>query len=96
LLTNQTSCTDYDNIKTVNRVTYKTYQEARFGMDLLADDREFIDAIKEPSCIASTQQLRTLFVTLLMMNMMTKPDEVWRCTWKLLCDDVLYKKKGLS
>ena len=92
LLTNQTSCTDYDSIKTVNSVTYKMYQEACFAMGLLADDRKFIDAIKESSCIAYAQQLRTLFVTLLMMNTMTKPDEVWRCTWKLLCDDVLYKK----
>jgi len=76
LLTNKTGCTDYDNIKTVNTVTYKTYQEACFAMGILADNKEFIGAIKESNCIASAQQLRTLFVTLLMMNTMTKPDEV--------------------
>jgi len=43
------------------------YQEACFAMGLLADDKEFIDAIKEFSCIASAQQLRTLFITLLIM-----------------------------
>ena len=44
---------------------------------LLADDKEYIDAIKEASEFASGYQLRRLFVTLLSMNTISKPDIVW-------------------
>jgi len=92
LLTDKKGCTNYQSIKTVNIITYKTYQEACYAVGLLTDDKKFIDAIKKSSCIVFAHQLRTLFVTLLMMNTMAKPDEVWRSTWKLLSDDILYKK----
>jgi len=84
---------DYQSIKIINSVTYKTHQDACYAMRLLTDDKEFIDAIKESNYLASTRQLRTLFATLLMMNTMVKPDEVWRCTLKLLSDDILCKKR---
>ncbi|KAK7378665.1 hypothetical protein VNO80_04111 [Phaseolus coccineus] len=61
-------------------------------MGLLADDKEFIDAIIESSNLGSGFQLRKLFVTLLLMNTMARPDEVWIKTWKLLSDDILYQK----
>ncbi|XP_068497872.1 uncharacterized protein [Phaseolus vulgaris] len=57
-------------------------------MGLLADDKKFIDAIIEANNLASRIQLRRLFVTLLLMNTMSKPDEVWNKTWKLLLDDI--------
>jgi len=43
---------------------------------LLADDKEYIDAIKEASEFASGYQIRRLFVTLLSMNTISKPDVV--------------------
>jgi len=58
-------------------------------MGLLADDKKFIDAIIEANNLASRIQLRRLFVTLLLMNTMSKPDEVWNKTWKLLLDDIV-------
>ena len=59
-------------------------------MGLLAVDKEFTDAIIEASNLASGIQLRRLFVTLLLMNTMSKPDEMWNNTWKLLSDDIVY------
>jgi len=43
----------------------------------LADDKEFIDAIKEASHLASGNQLRRLFVSFLIMNTMSKLNVVW-------------------
>jgi hypothetical protein len=37
--------------------------------------------------------LRRLFVCLLNMNWMTKPDVVWNETWKLLADGILYDRR---
>ena len=60
---------------------------------LLADDKEYIDAIKEASEFASGYQLRRLFVTLLSMNTIFKPHIVWNSTWSILCDRILYQKR---
>jgi len=58
-------CCNYDNIKTVNEIIYKTYKEACYAMGLLADDKKFINTIIEANNLASGIQLRRLFVTLL-------------------------------
>lgn len=65
-LTIQRGCVDYDSIKIVNGKTYDTFQEACYALGLLAYDKEYIDAIKEASVLASGNQLRKLFVTLLL------------------------------
>jgi len=62
-------------------------------MGLLAEDKEFTDAIIEANNLASGIQLRRLFVTLLLMNTMSRPEEVWNNTWKLLSDDIVYQKE---
>jgi len=93
LLTIQKGCTDYDNIKKVNGQIFETYEQTCYALGLLTDDKEFIDAIKEASKVASGTQLRRLFVSLLVMNTMSKLDVVWNATWKLLSDGVLYHKR---
>lgn len=93
LLTVQRGCTSYESIKTVNGIVKGSFHKACYEMGLLADDREFLDGIKEGSETASAFQLRRLFVSLLMMHTMSKPDIVWESTWRLLSDDILYKKR---
>lgn len=46
----------------------QTVQFAHPYLALLGDDKEFNDAIKEESELAYGNELRTLFVTLLIMN----------------------------
>ena len=93
LLTIQKGCIDYESIKTIDGKYYETYQEAFYVLGLLADDKEYIDAIKEASEFASGYQLRRLFVTLLSMNTISKRDIVWNSTWSILCDEILYQKR---
>jgi len=38
-------------------------------------------------------QLRRLFVALLIINTMSKPNVVWDATWTLLADGILYQKR---
>ena len=59
----------------------------------MKDDKEFIDAIKEASELASGHELKHLFVSLLFMNTMSKPDVVWNASWKLVSGRTLYHKR---
>lgn len=91
LLTVQRGSTSYTDIKTVNGKTYDTFKDACFALGLLDDDRESIHAITEASELASGDQLRRLFVSLLVMNSMSNPHTVWESTWRLLSDGILYE-----
>jgi len=93
LLTIQKGCVDYASIRTVNEQTFNTYEEACYALGLLKNDKEFIDAIKEASKLGSGHELMHLFVSLLFMNSMSKPDVVWKASWKLLSDEILYHKR---
>lgn len=93
LLTVQKGCNGYDCLSTVNGITYKSFQEACYAMGLLADDIEFIDTITEANHLASGNQLRKLFVTLLALNTITKPCVVWKSTWKLLSNGIGYDRR---
>jgi len=76
LLTIQKCCVDYESIRTIEGQMFETFQEACYALGLLAYYKEFVDAINEASEIASEYQLRRLFVTLLGMNTISKPDVV--------------------
>ena len=52
LLIVQKGCTSYQNLRTVDNIAYSSYEEAYQAMGLLADDKEFIDAIKEAAELA--------------------------------------------
>jgi len=94
LLTMQRGCTGYDCLKTVSGEKYNTFQEACYELGFLANDREFIDAINEGSELATGNQFRRLFVTLLAMNTMTKPSDVWNETCELYCVMEYYMTRG--
>ncbi|XP_057756085.1 uncharacterized protein LOC130975280 [Arachis stenosperma] len=84
------SCTSFRSIRTVNGVTYNTFQEACSTMGFLIDDKEYVSAIKEVTELASAAQLRRLFVMLLLSGSMGRPLSVWEQTWAYLFDDILY------
>lgn len=93
LLNVQKGCTSYEDIKKVNGIICKTFQEACFSLGLLEDDKEFVEAIKEASYWASAYYLRRLFAVLLISKNMTTPQMVWNKCWKDLSDDILYNQR---
>ncbi|KAJ1442838.1 DNA-helicase Pif1-like [Sesbania bispinosa] len=92
LLNVQRGCTNYEALCTVNGQLYPTFRNACGSLGLLDDDKEFIDGIIKASKTTSSSYLRSLFVSLLMSNTMSKPSVVWEHTWSLLADDILYAK----
>ncbi|KEH20326.1 PIF1-like helicase [Medicago truncatula] len=93
LLTVKKGCMRYSCIKMINGHTYDTFQEARYTLGLLDDDREFIDDITENGELGSGHQLRWLFVHLLTTRTMTSPDIEWDAAWQLLSDDILFERR---
>lgn len=92
----QRGFTSYKNIKIVHDKVYDMFQETCYNLGLLADNKEYIDAIIEASNIAFRNQLRRLFIALLFMNTMSKPNVVWKSTWKLMVDEIVYERRTLN
>jgi hypothetical protein len=61
----------------------------------LDDDKEWNDAFNESSIWATGSQLRELFVTILLFGEVTNISQLWENNWKILSDDVLYRKRKL-
>ncbi|XP_019195835.1 PREDICTED: uncharacterized protein LOC109189678 [Ipomoea nil] len=80
----------YEDIRTVNGVQYDSFRDACYARGLVDDDNEYVDAIDEPSHWALADQLRRLFVTLLMSNCMRKLEIVWHAVWQHLSDDAQF------
>ncbi|XP_019175431.1 PREDICTED: uncharacterized protein LOC109170736 [Ipomoea nil] len=81
----------YADIRTVNGVHYASFRDACYARGLVDDDNEYVDAIDEASHWASGDQLRRLFVTLLMSSCMGKPETVWNAVWPQLSDDAQFQ-----
>ncbi|XP_061341121.1 uncharacterized protein LOC133287508 [Gastrolobium bilobum] len=93
LLTFQRGCTSSEDLRTINGVFFPTFKDACYSLELLDDDNEYIDAIKEASSWGSATYLRSLFALLLFANSMHRPEKVWEECWKFLSDDVHYRDR---
>ncbi|KAI3801999.1 hypothetical protein L1987_30120 [Smallanthus sonchifolius] len=85
----------FEDILTVNGIQYPTFRDACYALDILDDDKEYIEAIEEASHSGSGYYLRALFATMLTSNSLSRPDFVWQNTWEYLSDGILYKQRLL-
>ncbi|XP_060190424.1 uncharacterized protein LOC132619584 [Lycium barbarum] len=58
-------CTSFESIRTINGVKHKTYREACYALGLSDDDKEWNGCLAEASIWATGNELRHLFVTIL-------------------------------
>ncbi|XP_022014032.1 uncharacterized protein LOC110913518 [Helianthus annuus] len=86
----------FDDIKTVDGQLYDTFKDACFARGLLDDDKEYIIAMREASTWSTSNFLRTLFVTLLLSNSISRPGYFWTETKSLLCEDILYQQRKIT
>jgi hypothetical protein len=56
----------YESLRTYNDITYATFKEACNAHSLLNNDQEWYNAFDEAACWATSNQLRQLFVTMLL------------------------------
>ncbi|WOH08104.1 hypothetical protein DCAR_0727541 [Daucus carota subsp. sativus] len=85
--------TSYECIRTVNGVTYPTFKSACYALGLLDDDKEWIDCLSEAAIWATGNELRNLFVTILIFCQVSNVPELWRTHSEILSEDMLYLQR---
>ncbi|XP_019168038.1 PREDICTED: uncharacterized protein LOC109163788 [Ipomoea nil] len=81
--------TCYEDLCIVEGVQYSSFRDACCARGLLADDKEYVDAINETSKWASATSMRRLFVTMLTSNVLIRPEV-------LLDEELLYDCDALK
>lgn len=87
--------TCYEDIQIVDVVKYSCFRDACYAHGLLADDKEYVDAINEASQWSSRYSLRKLFVTLLLSNALSLLKNVWDAVWQHLGDNEQYNQRRI-
>jgi hypothetical protein len=95
LLNVQVGCTSFEDIRTVDGQVFDSYHEACGALGLLANDREFIDAIIEMALICSRYYVRRTFARLLLCCSLSDPRNVWDQAWEMLADGIVYERRWL-
>ncbi|XP_063936287.1 uncharacterized protein LOC108226331 [Daucus carota subsp. sativus] len=87
--------TSFKCIRTVNGVTYKTYKAACYALGLLDDDKEWIDCLNEAAGWATGNELRNLFVTILIHCQVSDASHLWKNCFIALSEDItsLHRKR---
>ncbi len=76
----------FEEIKTISDVVHPTYQSVCFANGLLANDKEWIEAIEEAIC--SSSELRHLSTPLINFCEVSEPNKLFEKFWLYFSDDI--------
>ena len=83
--------TSFDDLKTVNGYTCRTFKEACICLSLFQDNNEWDACLLEASAIQSGKQLRHLFASILLFCEPVSPELLWNNHRVALCEDICYQ-----
>jgi hypothetical protein len=86
----------FDDLKTVDGITYGTFHDACLKCGLLEDDGEWRLCLEEAAAIQTGSQLRHLFTTLLLFCSPSEPKTLWLSFRDKICDDLRYRLRNLG
>lgn len=89
---NGTTC--YKDIKVVGGKVLDSFRDACFKMGFFEDDNKYVAIINEVKDWGSSYFLRNLFATMLLSSTINIPRHVWKRTWSVLCDNILYQQRN--
>ncbi|CAN1249082.1 ATP-dependent DNA helicase pif1 [Linum perenne] len=88
-------CRSFEEIKTVNGITYESFKETCYALGFLADDNEWHDCLQEVSTWASGRKMRRIFATMLAFSQVSNVKDLWERNWELLSEDILYNQRRM-
>lgn len=91
LLLYRKGCDSFKLLRTVDNVIYETYKETLFALGLTDDDKEWDLCLNEASFVSSAQQLRELFVMIILNCTPSDPASLWHKYKSFMAEDVLYE-----
>ena len=96
LLVHVSGATSFEDLRTVNGITYNTFKETAYALELLKDDEEYNKCLLEASEIKTGKQLRFLFANIIIYNIIEDPYKLWLLHENSLCEDILFKEQRRS
>ncbi|KAB2622252.1 hypothetical protein D8674_024434 [Pyrus ussuriensis x Pyrus communis] len=91
LLNIQKGVLNFDDIRIVNGIIQPSYQAACKCLGLLGDDKEWIEALENAVNIATSRELRQLFVTMILFCEIANHQQLFNSHWQYMCDEILYE-----
>ncbi|GJS98117.1 DNA helicase [Tanacetum coccineum] len=88
LLCHQKGCKSFREIRTVNGTVFPTNRAACEALGLIGGDQEWVNALEEAAVHASSDELRKLFVQILMFCDVSDPTQLWQKFWKEMSRDI--------
>ena len=93
LLHNKSGATSFEDLRTINDVVHPTFNTACRALGLLEDDTEIDKAMEEAASIRFGNNLRDIFVTLLVNCLPSNASELWKNWRRSLCEDKMRQSK---
>jgi hypothetical protein len=78
----------FQDLRTVDGLTFKTFKQACYARGLLQDDSEWAACLADASHMQTGYQLRRLFVSMLLFCSVSDPAGLWQKFKASLCDDI--------
>nr|GEU50683.1 DNA helicase [Tanacetum cinerariifolium] len=88
LLCHQKGCKSFREIRTVNDIVFPTNRAACEALGLIGSDQEWVTVLEEATLHASSDELRKLFVQILMLCDVSDPTLLWQKFWKEMSRDI--------
>ena len=91
LLLYRKGCTSFQNLRTVNGTVMPTFKAACKALGYLEDDRDAYNCLSEAASFATAQQMRDLFVLILLNCTPANPKDLWDNFKDQMTHDILHQ-----
>ncbi|XP_016854588.2 uncharacterized protein LOC107983828 [Anolis carolinensis] len=90
LLVNVRGPTSFQQLKTVNGITYDTFRGACQALNLLENDQHWDECINDACQTSHPKQIRTLFVIILTSCSPSSPTQLWEKYKSYMAEDIFH------
>ncbi|KAK1359405.1 hypothetical protein POM88_043879 [Heracleum sosnowskyi] len=88
--------TSFEFLRTVNGHLYPTFHEACKEYGMLDSDKEWHEVLQQCSACGFPQQIRELFVHMMVNCKVSDLKSLWESHWKQMVDDILFNQRKLT